>query len=93
MLVKEVWKNECDVVLMDRSFVSSLCYQGLKFNDFQNISKITSDSLNLYNKLGLTMDIGINLYCDPEVMSNRHTNDGEYDYRDTNNIDKIKEEL
>ena len=95
LLVKEIWKSKDDVILLDRSWISSLLYQGIKQDDLDNLCKIAEDSLDLYKQLNLKMDIGVNLYADPKVMSDRFTvgKDVEFDYRDNNDVEKIKQEL
>lgn len=89
-------EKECsntDIVIMDRSIVSSLCYQALLQNNYKMFWNIIRDSSELYNDKKVA--IGVNLYASPNVVAIRKDNsdDSEYDYRDTDNIDKIEIEI
>jgi thymidylate kinase len=95
LLSEKVINSNCDIVLLDRSFIASIFHQGIEHDDLCNLKKIINDSLRIYKRLGIKINIGVNLYSDPNIISQRHSkkDDNEFDFRDTLDIKKIKSEL
>jgi thymidylate kinase len=93
-LHNEYVKNtDSDIVLMDRSFVSSLVYQAIKFNDQDMLNYIIRTTSNLYSELNYKIFLGVLLETDVDIISKRNRLSSKSDYRDTDDIQKIKDEL
>jgi thymidylate kinase len=92
--VSKIDKSTADVILLDRFVCSSLVYQSIRYDDYRMQIEIIKDISKLYNTLGYKIDIGVNLTANPYTISERLSdNTTEYDYRDEDDIDTIRDEL
>lgn len=92
-LLNHINMLDSEIIILDRSWISSLCYQSLQTGDNLLKSIIKNTTLDLYNSLDLKIDLLAYVHAEPKVIAERYSDDGEYDYRDSNNTNQIEREL
>ena len=100
----EIFRSDVDVIIMDRSFVSSMVYQAILYQDIELIRHIKENTKEIYKLLDYNITIGVNLITEDEIIQERqldkleslkssiNRDTIEYDCRDTIDLAKIKSE-